>query len=328
MTLLPSHPAISGLVMTPRRLLTGRRLPALTSAVGLAFALSFSPLGSTSDVFAQTKTDAETAAAEKASEKPAEKSLDEVIATVGDVKITRRDLAVAATDLGQQFQNVPADQREKAILRALVDIHVLAKKAEDEGVANEPNVKAGLAILRARSLHNTYFRRNIQNSISQADVKARYDKEIANAPKEKEVRARHILVKTRSEAEEIIKELDGGADFEKLAKEKSTGPSGPKGGDLGFFGRGQMVPNFSKAAFALEPGKYTKEPVQTQFGFHVIKVEEARDKAPPALAQVQKNVSDLIMRERYTKAVSDARKATKIEYLDKALIPAEPAVKE
>ena len=125
--------------------------------------------------------------------------------------------------------------------------------------------------------------------------------------------ARHILVKTKEEAEAIIKELDAGADFAKLAKEKSTGPVRPEGGDLGFFSPGQMVPAFEKAAFALKAGKYTKEPVKTQFGWHVIKVEEKRNAPPPEFDQVKDQVRQLVLREKYMATGRQGPQAARID---------------
>src|SRR5690606_26426323 len=126
-----------------------------------------------------------------------------------------------------------------------------------------------MAFLRERALHNEFIEKKIAGAITDEEVRARYDKEIAATPPVNEVHARHILVKTKEEAEKIIGELNKGADFEKLAAEHTTDPSGKSsGGDLGYFGPGQMVPEFEKAAFALGVGEYTKEPVETQFGWH------------------------------------------------------------
>ena len=135
-------------------------------------------------------------------------------------------------------------------------------------------------------------------------------------PPQNEVRARHILVKTKEEAEAIIKQLDGGASFEDVAKAKSTDGSAAQGGDLGYFSAGQMVPEFEKAAMALDVGKYTKEPVQTQFGFHVIKLEDKRVQQPPAFDQVKDQVKSILIRERYVELVKKERADLKIQYTD------------
>ena len=144
-------------------------------------------------------------------------------------------------------------------------------------------------------------------------------------PPVNEVHARHILVKTKEEAEAIIKQLNAGASFEELAKKESTDGSAADGGDLGYFGPGQMVPEFEKAAFALDVGTYTKEPVQTQFGWHVIKVEDKRQKQPPAFDKVKDQVRSVLMRERYIALVQASQKDVKIEYPDPAI---EKAIKD
>ncbi|MCU0789917.1 MAG: peptidylprolyl isomerase [Nitratireductor sp.] len=245
---------------------------------------------------------------------------DAVVAKVGDQVITERDLALATADLAEQFAQVPEEQRKAAILNALIDVKLLAKKGEEAGIEQNPAFVARMKFLRERALHNQYFQDNALNKVTDEEVKARYDKEVAAMPAEQEVRAMHILVKTQAEAEEIIKELDAGKDFAALAKEKSTDPSAAaNGGDLGFFGKGQMVPEFEAAAFALKPGEYTKTPVQTQFGFHVIRKEEERTVPPPEFKDVEGQVRQIVVREKYAKLVEDARKAATIEVTDPEL---------
>lgn len=245
---------------------------------------------------------------------------DAVVAKVGDQVITERDLALATADLAEQFAQVPEEQRKAAILNALIDVKLLAKKGEEAGIEQNPAFVARMKFLRERALHNQYFQDNALNKVTDEEVKARYDKEVAAMPAEQEVRAMHILVKTQAEAEEIIKELDAGKDFAALAKEKSTDPSAAaNGGDLGFFAKGQMVPEFEAAAFALKPGEYTKTPVQTQFGFHVIRKEEERTVPPPEFKDVEGQVRQIVVREKYAKLVEDARKAATIEVTDPEL---------
>ncbi|KAA6205036.1 MAG: hypothetical protein DU429_04110 [Candidatus Tokpelaia sp.] len=135
--------------------------------------------------------------------------------------------------------------------------------------------------------------------IPDKELKARYDKEVAAMPPEPEIHAEHILVKTQKEAQDIIKQLAKGADFEKLAKEKSIDGTASLGGDLGYFTPGQMVEAFDKAAFALKKGEYTKQPVQTQFGWHIIKVLDIRTKQPPTFDEMKLYLQNVIMRERY-----------------------------
>lgn len=249
----------------------------------------------------------------------AQETKENVIARVNGVEVTDRELALAEVDLLEQFAKAPADQRRAMILNALLDIKVLAMAAEEAGLADDANFKAQMAFNRARTLHNNYFQSNALNSITEEEMKERYDIEVKGIEPQPEIRARHILVKTEEEAKAIVVELDGGADFIELAKTKSTGPSGPQGGDLGYFGRGQMVPEFEVAAFNLEKGTYTKEPVKSQFGFHIIFKEDERDSQPPAYEDVQGQVRQALAREKYFRLTQEARSKFKVEVLDEDL---------
>ncbi|OYR20624.1 peptidylprolyl isomerase [Brucella thiophenivorans] len=266
-------------------------------------------------VFAQDAAKpAETAQSAAASEDPAK-----VLATVNGKDITIGEVDQAAGDLDPQFARLPAEQRRLAALAALIDIKAMAEEATKQKLDQSDDFKSRMEFLRERALHNEYFKDEVVDKISDADVRARYDKEIASIPPQTEVRARHILVKTKEEAEAIIKKLEGGAKFEDLAKESSTDGTAANGGDLGYFGEGQMVPEFEKAAFALKPGEYTKEPVQSQFGFHVIQLEDRRTKQPPAFDQVSDQIRSIIMRERYVETVKKLRDGLKIDYKDPAV---------
>ena len=239
-----------------------------------------------------------------------------VLATINGDKITSKDVDQISADLDPQFARLPDEQRRLAALAAIIDIKALAAKAEAEKLDATPEFKARMQFLKDRALHNDFFKQQVVDKITDADVRARYDKEMAAMPPQNEVRARHILVKTKEEAEAIIKQLDGGASFEDVAKAKSTDGSAAQGGDLGYFSAGQMVPEFEKAAMALDVGKYTKEPVQTQFGFHVIKLEDKRVQQPPAFDQVKDQVKSILIRERYVELVKKERADLKIQYTD------------
>jgi peptidyl-prolyl cis-trans isomerase C len=243
---------------------------------------------------------------------------DKVLATIGGINITNKEVDQISTDLDPQFAKLPDDQRRLAALAAIIDIKSLAAKAEAEKLDQTPEFKSRLEFLKDRALHNDYFKQQVVDKITDADIRARYDKEIAAMPPQSEVRARHILVKTKEEAEAIIKQLDGGAKFEDVAKEKSTDGSAAQGGDLGYFGPGQMVPEFEKAANALEIGKYTETPVQSQFGFHIIKLEDKRTQQPPAFDQVKDQVKSILIRERYMELVKKERGDLKVEFTDPA----------
>ncbi|MEP1205730.1 MAG: peptidylprolyl isomerase [Rhizobiaceae bacterium] len=242
-----------------------------------------------------------------------------ILAKVGDRDITAADVDQAAKDMAQQFQNFPEAERRARVLDSLIDFNTLALLAEQAGMADDPELKRRLALLRSRALHNDYFLKNIQPTITDEMVKARFETELAKITPEQQVKARHILVKTADEAKVIIKELEGGADFAEVAKAKSTGPSGPKGGDLGTFGKGQMVPAFEAAAFALEKGAFSKEPVQTQFGFHIIKVEDKIDQPLPTFEQLQGQMRQLLLTEAYTEAVKSGREKIGVKLLDESM---------
>jgi peptidyl-prolyl cis-trans isomerase C len=240
----------------------------------------------------------------------------DVLARVNGKDITQAEVAMAIEVFGDQLAQVPEAQRTPIVLEALVDMHVMADAAEAAGTADDPKYKARMTFLKAQALRNTYVETTIQSSISDADIKARYDKDIASYQAPEEVHARHILVKTEDEAKAVLAALAGGADFATLAKEKSIDPgSKDNGGDLGFFSKGQMVPEFEAAAFALAPGETTKEPVKTQFGFHVIKVDDKRTQPAPTVDEVRDQVTQMIQRDRYQQALEKMRATATIERL-------------
>lgn len=245
---------------------------------------------------------------------------DKAVATVNGKTISEADLALAESDLDQQFARLPAEQRRAAALSAIIEIQLLADDAEAKGLDKDPEFQRRMAFLKQRALHAALIDSEVAQKITDDEIRARYDKEIAATPPVNEVKARHILVKTKEEAQEVIKRLDAGEKFEDIAKEKSTDKgSGANGGDLGYFGPGQMVPEFEKAAFGLEVGAYTKEPVQSQFGWHVIKVEDKRTQQPPAFDQVKEQFRSLILREKYMALVSALRAAAKVDIADPEL---------
>ncbi|MCY6383667.1 peptidylprolyl isomerase [Hoeflea prorocentri] len=244
---------------------------------------------------------------------------DKVIATIGGKPVYQSELTFAESDLDPQFSRLPADQRTAAALSALLDIKLMAQQAEGAGLGKDEAFQRRLSFLKDRALHNEYFRTKVVDGLTDDAVRARYEQEIAATEPEQEIKARHILVDSEEQAKAIIADLDGGTDFVELAKEKSTGPSGPQGGDLGYFTRGRMVPEFEEAAFALEPGSYTKEPIKTQFGWHVIKVEDRRDTPPPQFEQVADQIRRVLLQEQYLALIQEARDAIEVEVTDQDL---------
>lgn len=245
---------------------------------------------------------------------------DTVVATINGENVTQADLDLAEADLAQQFAQLAPEQRRAAALSAVIEIRLMSAEARAKGLDKDPDFQKRLAFLDQRALHSAVIDKEVAGSITDADIRAAYDKQVAATPPQNEVRARHILVKTQAEAEAIIKELDAGKNFEDIAKAKSTDTgSGANGGDLGYFSAGQMVPEFEKAAFDLAPGTYTKTPVKTEFGYHVIMVEDKRQKQPPAFDQVKDQFRSVVLRDKYFALVKKLRDAAKVDVADPAL---------
>ena len=248
---------------------------------------------------------------------------DDVVAKVGDVEITEADIAFAARDLGQELQRVPPAQWRQVLLDVVVDMELMAQAARKDGLDQDPEFKKQLAHLEMRALRNAYLAQKVQGGITDEDLQKAYDEQFADFEGAEEINARHILVKEKAEAEAIVKELEGGADFAELAREKSTGPSGPNGGDLGFFGKGQMVKPFEDAVFALEKGEFTKEPVETQFGWHVIKLEDTRKQEKPPLEAVGDQLRQGLIRDRYEEIMAGLKNDIGVEIIDQSLVAPE-----
>ena len=279
--------------------------------------------------FAQDAAPAPAPAAEApAAEAPAPVSPDTVVATVGGETITEADLGFAAEDLTQELSQMPADQRRPFLLRVLIDMKVMAKAGRDAGMGDTPLFKQRLAYLEERALRRAYFADAIANSVTEEAVRAEYDKLVADFKPQEEIRASHILVATEEEAKAIKAELDGGADFATIAKEKSIDPGAANGGDLGFFGKGMMVAPFEQAAYALTEIGQVSEPVQSQFGWHIIKLEEKRQSTPPTFEQVAGQLQQQLLMTTFDGTVAKLMEGVAIDIPDPALAAAVQAQTE
>jgi peptidyl-prolyl cis-trans isomerase C len=225
---------------------------------------------------------------------------DTVIATVNGVDITLGEMIVTRAQLPSQYQQLPDDVLWEGVLDQLVQQQLLAAQL------GEPTAQIALLLAtQKRSLMAAEVIDRLTNqAITDEALEAAYNARFANAAAEEEYSAAHILVDTREEAEAVVARLEGGADFAETAKEISTGPSGPNGGDLGWFGIGMMVPEFETAVIALEVGQIS-EPVQTQFGWHVIILNDKRQKEAPTLDQVRDELAAQIQQEAIAKALED-----------------------
>jgi peptidyl-prolyl cis-trans isomerase C len=238
---------------------------------------------------------------------------DPVVAIVNGVAVHRSQVEETARGLPEQYRQMPMQVLFGILLDRVIDFQLLANEAERQQLGSDPSVQAALAAARANVLRDALIRRQIEQGTSEAKLHERYDKMRQGENfAQPEVHARHILVKSKEEADAVIKELQNGTDFATLAQQRSTGPSASNGGDLGFFRRDQMVPAFADAAFALQPGQFTTEPVQTQFGWHVIKVFERRT-VEPTFEESEPQLRQELAREIVTALVSDLHEGAKIE---------------
>lgn len=242
--------------------------------------------------------------------------LDRVVATVDGVDIRERDIGAFTDQLPPRMRAMPAEALRPLILQQLIDMKLVAAAARAGDVGDDPLITARIEQAGERVLQDAYLSGLLADEITEERLRARYDAQYAEGGGEEEVRAQHILVETEEEAEEIILALDGGADFSDLARERSTGPSGPGGGDLGFFTSERMVPPFSQAAFALKVGEHTTAPVQTQFGWHVIKVTDRRTQEPPPFEEVSGSLAEELARSLVSEEIDRLRAAATIEELD------------
>ena len=241
---------------------------------------------------------------------------DPVVATVNGVKIHKSMLVDAQQLLPQQYQQIPLMQIYPALVDTVIDMKLSAADARKKKLHETEHFKVLMSRIEDQMLQRTILQAEMDKALTEEAIKKRYDAIVANSGLSAEVHARHILVKTEDEANTIIKDLQGGADFIVTAKEKSTGPSGPNGGDLGFFGKGQMVPKFEKAAFAMEKGEISNAPVKTQFGWHIIKVEDRRKSEPPTFDSIKQKLQTEISQETGSNYVAGLRKVAKIKRFD------------
>jgi peptidyl-prolyl cis-trans isomerase C len=244
-----------------------------------------------------------------------------VLAKVNGAEIRKSDVALAEEELGPSLAQMDPATKDDNVLSFLIDMKVVSKAAEDKKVQDGEDFKRRLAFARNRLLMDSLLASEGKAATTDDAMKKVYEEATKQISGEQEVHARHILVETEDEAKAIEEELKKGADFAELAKKKSKDPGSSDGGDLGFFTKDQMVPEFANVAFSLEPGKIS-DPVKSQFGWHVIKVEEKRNRKAPDFDQVKSQVETYVTRKAQADFVTKLREAAKIERTDK---PAETA---
>lgn len=222
---------------------------------------------------------------------------DQVVAIVNGDEIRMSEVREAVTFLPPQYQEAPFEGLYPYIVNRLVIMRLIANAGRAQGLADEESFKKRMAHAENRMLEQAMLDQQVQEALTEEALAEQYEQWAATKQADEEINVRHILLATEEEAAAVIAELEAGADFTELAKERSTGPSGPKGGSLGYFGKGQMVPEFEAAAFQLNAGEFSREPVQTQFGFHVILVEDRRTMPVPSLDEMAEELRNKIRGE-------------------------------
>lgn len=249
---------------------------------------------------------------------------DPVVARVDGAEIRLSEVAEAAQRLPEQFRGMPPQILFPLLIDQMISEAVVTQAARRAGLHNAPEVRRQMARIEDQVIQQALIGREIAEKVTEESLRARYQREILARPAEAEVRARHILVQTESEAHAIIAALAGGADFAATARQRSRGPGAAEGGDLGFFKKEEMPEPLAEAAFALQPGQVAPDPVRTQFGWHVVKVEERREQPRPTFAEAEAGLRRAASEEAAEALVQRLRGQARIERfgLDGSPLPA------
>ena len=238
-----------------------------------------------------------------------------IVANVNNEDISLETMIHAMNELPPEIQSQPFMSYYEDLLERVIDIKLFAQEGKKMKLDEEPSVRAAIDFVIEKVLMQAFLSKYVQENIKEENLKASYNNFIADETSREEIKASHILMDTESEAIDVINMLNNGDDFAELAKNKSTGPSGPSGGDLGWFKRGQMVPPFEKAAFSLNKNEITQIPVQTQFGWHVIKIFDKRIPEAPSYESMKNKLIQDLERKIVSKKIQDLRNDALIEKL-------------
>ncbi|WP_129779205.1 peptidylprolyl isomerase [Peristeroidobacter soli] len=234
------------------------------------------------------------------------------VAVVNGKNISKSEFDLYVENVGRQSKREISEAEKSQLLDQFISMQLAAEAASKAGIEKQPKVQDQLALARLNVLVDSGLQEWLEkNPVTDAELRPEYDAQVAQMPKE--YHARHILVDDQAKAEALTKELKGGADFAKLAEKNSKDPSGKNGGDLGWFTLETMVKPFSDAVAALQPGQMTDQPVQSQFGWHIIKLEESRTTQAPAFDEVKDRVKMLVQRKKLQNYLDELRKNAKIE---------------
>ncbi len=241
---------------------------------------------------------------------------EKVVAKVNGKTLTEADMRQAETEIGSELGSLPEQTRRRVLVEYLIETQLLADAAEGAKLNAGPAFDERLAYWKRRAMREAFFETSVKGAIKDDDARKYYDDQVKSLKPEEEVQARHILVDAEDKAKELTEKVKAGADFVALAKENSKDPGSKEdGGMLGFFGRNQMVPEFEKAAFGLKKGEVSA-PVKSQFGWHIIKLEDRREKKPPPFEQVKDRLVGSLVHKKALEIATDLRNKAQVEYLD------------
>ncbi|MEZ5910633.1 MAG: peptidylprolyl isomerase [Hyphomicrobiaceae bacterium] len=252
---------------------------------------------------------------------------EKIVARVNGKVITEADMRLAEAEVGNELAQLPPNMRRRVLVEFLIENQLFADAADKEKLSEQAAFAERMKYSRRRALRDAYFEKVVQKAVTEAEAKALYDKQIGSVKAPEEVRVRHILVKTEAEAKDVIERLRRGDAFDAVAKEKSLDPgSKARGGDLGYFAKGQMVKEFEETAFKLKKDEISA-PVKTQFGFHVLKLEDRRTRPLPTFEMLKDRIMGSLIHRKAQEVIAKLREGSKVELVDAELKKVEEAEK-
>jgi len=284
----------------------------LVALLGGAYMLSEQRMATTDD---ENRTEPEMTSLQE-EKSPKMREGNPVVAVVNGAEIKRQAVLDFIKTLPDHVKSMPIENLFPMALDQVVTDHILAQKVETANLDGDPEVIDALAQVEKEIKRNIFLQRQLDDLVTEDKLKAKYEEFTKQFDGVEETHARHILLESEDDAKAVIAELDEGADFVELAKEKSVGPTAERGGDLGYFKKGDMVAEFGEAAFALPVGEYSTEPVKSQFGWHVLMVEDRRNIEPPAYEEVRSKLEQKMRQEELFLLMQSWQKGADVEKFD------------
>jgi len=278
----------------------------MTSIIKLLFLKSLVLFGAFHLLLAISSSKAET------KPKPLEKMETKIVATVDGKPIFLSEIIGMAQRLPEQYRKMSLEAVYPSLLTRAIDSKLVTLEGRRAGFSKDPDVKKRLLDVEDQIISEIFLTKTIGSQVTEEALQKIYSETKSEMASGDQIKARHILLDSEEKAMEIIKKLQAGGEFAKLASEYSTGPSAASGGDLGWFGEGQMVPEFSKAAFALNPGDIVTKPVKTQFGWHIILVEDRKVSAPPSFDEAKEQLASTMSQKLLKELIETLRTKAKI----------------